>query len=273
MTRDELNTLTFQSTLPARGATRPSAQRAASSIVFQSTLPARGATQDAKKWAQIISQFQSTLPARGATPLRLATLATPSNFNPRSPHGERRCLCNLRIAIVKFQSTLPARGATPRRGRTRRRNGISIHAPRTGSDACRGLRCPCSIISIHAPRTGSDPARWRTSCGARRFQSTLPARGATTFRRGAAQPSASISIHAPRTGSDHAGGTKACAGCEISIHAPRTGSDPIKQRTDLGARYFNPRSPHGERLTSFKILLMYHRFQSTLPARGATLAI
>ena len=35
----------------------------------------------------------------------------------------------------------------------------------------------------------------------------------------------------------------------ISIHAPRTGSDADKQRFDLGAGYFNPRSPHGERLT------------------------
>ena len=34
--------------------------------------------------------------------------------------------------------------------------------------------------------------------------------------------------------------------------------------------YFNPRSPHGERLILMRILSVLHRFQSTLPAWGAT---
>ena len=57
------------------------------------------------------------------------------HFNPRSPHGERlkaRCFPG-----VSFQ--------------------ISIHAPRTGSDAaCGGVNVGLREISIHAPRTGSD---------------------------------------------------------------------------------------------------------------------
>ena len=58
--------LKFQSTLPARGATRrkryPTQEQE-----FQSTLPARGAT---KKRNDLVARgliFQSTLPARGAT--------------------------------------------------------------------------------------------------------------------------------------------------------------------------------------------------------------
>ena len=124
----------FQSTLPARGATfcadhyqfvraisihaprsgsDPCARADLEALrQFQSTLPARGATilhepeepQDA---------FQSTLPARGATPVGVRWLRALRDFNPRSPHGERRQTvrfgCPLRIA---FQSTLPARGAT-----------------------------------------------------------------------------------------------------------------------------------------------------------------
>ena len=80
-------------------------------------------------------------------------------------------------------------------------------------------------ISIHAPRTGSDPAGQPVAGNRKIFQSTLPARGATTSR-------------------------KAENGHEkISIHAPRTGSDvPIALRTTR-LRNFNPRSPHGERLT------------------------
>ena len=79
----------FQSTLPARGATGEQAYRVAMGT-FQSTLPARGATTWRRADARS-SGFQSTLPARGATS------ATPfglrkswKNFNPRSPHGERR---------------------------------------------------------------------------------------------------------------------------------------------------------------------------------------
>ena len=79
---------TFQSTLPARGATQQRiayftallisihAPRTGSDIfckstpdsfaIFQSTLPARGATQaDSQQGTELL--FQSTLPARGAT--------------------------------------------------------------------------------------------------------------------------------------------------------------------------------------------------------------
>ena len=67
----------------------------------------------------------------------LPSTPTPRYFNPRSPHGERRRFNPPDESRSRFQSTLPARGATPRRGRTRRRNGISIHAPRTGSDCAK----------------------------------------------------------------------------------------------------------------------------------------
>ena len=40
-------------------------------------------------------------------------LASPaSDFNPRSPHGERRRGCGCNCLLGLFQSTLPARGAT-----------------------------------------------------------------------------------------------------------------------------------------------------------------
>ena len=47
---------------------------------------------------------------------------------------------------ILFQSTLPARGATPASGRDRRCSGISIHAPRTGSDLIRSAHM---YISLH----------------------------------------------------------------------------------------------------------------------------
>ena len=57
-----------------------------------------------------------------------------------------------------------------------------------------------------------------------KFQSTLPARGATV---------AAIQYQAD---------------CRISIHAPRTGSDLNFFSIFNSSSYFNPRSPHGERL-------------------------
>ena len=100
-------------------------------------------------------------------------------------------------------------------------------------------------ISIHAPRTGSDPA----GC----------------WRRGRGR----ISIHAPRTGSDgdFSSGNK---NLEISIHAPRTGSDSSGTSGSGNQYHFNPRSPHGERRDPSYPVLVALEFQSTLPARGAT---
>ena len=195
------------------------------------------------------------------------------NFNPRSPHGERLADSHSRMRRMIFQSTLPARGATRGGGDdVGRVAAISIHAPRTGSDAVAdALEAMSEGISIHAPRTGSDTrTAWRTPPRFL-FQSTLPARGATT----------GLSI----TGSTET----------ISIHAPRTGSDPQSLLTGKPSPYFNPRSPHGERqpglFTSPVIFLNFNprsphgerrfrgvlvfrdaSFQSTLPARGATRA-
>ena len=100
------------------------------------------------------------------------------------------------------------------------------------------------------------------------FQSTLPARGATR-RRLAPALRVEISIHAPRTGSDTDGDAQAPPR-KISIHAPRTGSDRARPGGTEEQKYFNPRSPHGERLQPLRVVQPVCRFQSTLPARGAT---
>ena len=172
--------LPFQSTLPARGATRPQPADAHGSR-FQSTLPARGATRRGKHFFAIC-RFQSTLPARGAT--------------RRGKHF---------FAICRFQSTLPARGATnPRRNHARQQIYFNPRSPH-GERRARNQRTPTGAdfnprsphgerhsiidyqsagftISIHAPRTGSDVVVKVPICRAAEFQSTLPARGATSAR-------------------------------------------------------------------------------------------
>ena len=218
-------------------------------VEFQSTLPARGATPASDRAQPGERRFQSTLPARGATNPRRNHARQQIYFNPRSPHGERRTAGRAPEKEGTFQSTLPARGATLHEAPRAQRRRISIHAPRTGSDGDFVAQCPQrEDISIHAPRTGSDGFRRampaargyfnpRSPHGERRlskrrrksaqaFQSTLPARGATPWASAARGRS------------------------RISIHAPRTGSDSPAPAALRPSPYFNPRSPHGERLSS-----------------------
>ena len=283
---------TFQSTLPARGATFVFRQKY-QHPVFQSTLPARGATASpwtspvgamisihaprtgsdrrAEAQARQTAQFQSTLPARGATRNRIFWLRLTPAFQSTLPaRGATRILIGL-INQSKFQSTLPARGATR--------------------------------------------AAFGSAAGVTGFQSTLPARGATRGRRGipprprhfnprsphgerhcldyAADVTTKISIHAPRTGSDDMW-RNAVHDKSISIHAPRTGSDEIIRpcnggtvfQSTLPARgatgrmgvYHQTRwiSIHAPRTGSDIIIDAFKpprfTFQSTLPARGATSA-
>ena len=77
------------------------------------------------------------------------------------------------------------------------------------------------------------------------FQSTLPARGATSATRrvlhnGNFNPR---SPHGERLRAYRAAQFVA----QISIHAPRTGSDMRARWTSCLPKHFNPRSPHGER--------------------------
>ena len=87
---------------------------------FQSTLPVRGATNIALQQYRR-NQFQSTLPVRGATFLMASW-----------------------VRYALFQSTLPVRGATQLQQRGLAFVGISIHAPREGSDTYCYFLCAVS---------------------------------------------------------------------------------------------------------------------------------
>ena len=95
--------------------------------------PRTGSDFKAENLSSDTHGFQPTLPARGATTSSAVLPCIAPNFNPRSPHGERRL-------------------QVPRH----RRRDISTHAPRTGSDPPAACRCQTPPISTHAPRTGSD---------------------------------------------------------------------------------------------------------------------
>ena len=84
-------------------------------------------------------------------------MPTLTDFNPRSPCGERR----------EFHFEWEPM------------HEISIHAPRVGSDGGSAKRADAVNISIHAPRVGSD-GQWEDAYEPEpEFQSTLPVWGAT----------------------------------------------------------------------------------------------
>ena len=125
----------FQSTLPARGATRWT-HTSTRTRKISIHAPRTGSDVFCPRFLYASFVFQSTLPARGAT------------FATRE--GELSAI---------FQSTLPARGATYQTLLQRGWFTISIHAPRTGSDNFESVLFVQMYISIHAPRTGSDNRR------------------------------------------------------------------------------------------------------------------
>ena len=171
---------------------------------------------------------------------------------------------------------------------------ISIPAPRVGSDCLFvGVR-PRISISIPAPRVGSDifPAAGclavmnfnpRSPCGERplldrvvmpeiTFQSPLPVWGATHCH-GRGWCRRVISIPAPRVGSDFGLPDYASKATEISIPAPRVGSDPLMRSVSPAARYFNPRSPCGERRLGRSSLFLREKISIPAPRVGSDFGV
>ena len=190
--------------------------------------------------------FQSTLPLRGATGYVSPWSPMGRHFNPRSPYGERPGKAGKVGKEAQFQSTLPLRGATIcRAGGDRPAHNFNPRSPYGERQVFPGQK----VIN-------------------KEFQSTLPLRGAT-MKRASRRPKSCISIHAPLTGSDPSG-FLLFRNFHISIHAPLTGSDHPSSRRCWNPGDFNPRSPYGERLSSFVFSFISSVFQSTLPLRGAT---
>ena len=162
--------------------------------------PRAGSDSPAVGSALSYPTFQSTLPVRGATSAE-----------------------NTRVSQEQISIHAPRAGSDIFSISTQERSSISIHAPRAGSDRVSAESSRVATISIHAPRAGSDdngnnkttPSsdfNPRSPCGERhhhipdayydrRFQSTLPVRGATCMSASHSVRER-ISIHAPRAGSD-----------------------------------------------------------------------
>ena len=96
---------------PRTGSDASASAPAYTKIVFQPTLPARGATWT--RWAaySTAGNFNPRSP-HGERRTRWIPCPATAYFNPRSPHGERPYIDEHDALWEKFQPTLPARGAT-----------------------------------------------------------------------------------------------------------------------------------------------------------------
>ena len=226
---------------PREGCDRGLQQRLWLWLLFQSTHPARGATKEGRAYRALTTKFQSTHP-EGCDFHRFAICTYLHHFHPRTParcdrsglclyhretvisiHAPRECdskINGVSATTVKFPIHAPARGATrgcychawvqgvfqsthPARGATPRKNGIfglpRYFNPRTPRGDKRLCVCSCAYFNPRTPRGVRHDTRWRdirtltfqsthprgvrlwASCAIRktRFQSTHPARGAT----------------------------------------------------------------------------------------------
>ena len=123
-----------------------------------STHAPRTGSDDMRSYAYAVGkEFQPTLPARGATSSACARTRRHTDFNPRSPHGERRAETVYACFRGQFQPTLPARGATLTRRLSTTTSRFQPTLPARGATRATQRVCGSSLaISTHAPRTGSD---------------------------------------------------------------------------------------------------------------------
>ena len=174
--RQDTRYVLFQSTLPMRGATGFYDSNNIYYGIFQSTLPMRGATQLSQDGGssrgisihaphagsdccvrRIRAPIEISIhaPHAGSDPPGYTLIAQGSDFNPRSPCGERlrRTEASAHHRYFNPRSPCGERHGTVPGCRYIR---ISIHAPHAGSDCPRIPSSRLHLISIHAPHAGSD---------------------------------------------------------------------------------------------------------------------
>ena len=233
----------FQSTRPARGATAACAQTAWSAKVsihapragrdataldianqVDVSIHAPRAGRDEKLGCAIqFSKVSIHAPRAGRDNVSRALLKRRTGFNPRAPRGARQRNSALPPLFRSFQSTRPARGATDSWFLTAQTCRVSIHAPRAGRDAVSAQASRAAPVSIHAPRAGRDPLARISTSHCEVFQSTRPARGATSCQWRWRKWKESFNPRAPR------------------------GARQMNRATPQSRKRFNPRAPRGAR--------------------------
>ena len=219
--------------------------------LFQSTLPARGATRGQQSAGLLVHYFNPRSP-HGERPLQCFRLGQGRHFNPRSPHGERRFSRFLPRFAVIISIHAPRTGSDhPALRRASESLPISIHAPRTGSDD--GSRRHFEKRGNFNPRSphGERRADVKLTLKQCSFQSTLPARGATdrvelkdrAFLFQSTLPARGATLELLKTAVYQS----------FQSTLPARGATLIRWVCCRGFFHFNPRSPHGERLRRVRL--------------------
>ena len=150
----------FQSTLPVWGATPCTGQLLHRRRYFNPRSPC-----GERPYAPLFSLRRRLIsihaPRVGSDFSQRLTQASTYHFNPRSPCGERLPFRSVCLLIFQFQSTLPVWGATLRLGPPQLIPGISIHAPRVGSDT-KSVNLPSTNFNFNP----------RSPCGERQQRCT-----------------------------------------------------------------------------------------------------
>ena len=196
--------------------------------------------------SSIVCDFNPRSPDGERPAYRMRFEVHPNDFNPRSPDGERPSSSSLVPVLWDFNPRSPdgERLADPLARLAFR--GISIHAPRMGSDRGqrrhrphrpdfnprspdgerpRAPRCSTRTSRYFNPRSpdGERRLRHRNTMVTEKFQSTLPGWGATeSWFEGDGLCSFQSTL--PGWGATRAV-VRAVPKVAISIHAPRMGSD------------------------------------------------
>ena len=194
-------------------------------MVFQSTPPARGATKTHAA-GPVLQLYFNPRPPRGGRLVAMAWTVRRKAISIHAPRegGDSSRLCQFYVDTA-FQSTPPARGATRQPGEpVQHRPNFNPRPPRGGRPKLMPLDLSSSFISIHAPREGGDLWRWHGPCAGRQFQSTPPARGATPAVCANSTWTPHFNPRPPRGGRP-ASPENLYNIAPISIHAPREGGD------------------------------------------------
>ena len=123
----------FQSTLPVGGATLVNRLTSRPDVISIHA-PRGGSDPIYGKRPTCAIYFNPRSPWGERHWFRVYNFPVTQHFNPRSPWGERLSTAVCRSTDNIFQSTLPVGGATTARSGWTGHGGISIHAPRGGSD-------------------------------------------------------------------------------------------------------------------------------------------
>ena len=248
--RDFLNQR-FQSTLPVGGATAypPYASQL---VIISIHAPRGGSDHHHQSNRNRTNQISIHAPRGGSDFILRQHIVIQSDFNPRSPWGERPKEMVITISGDDFNPRSPWGERRASHSTNIAVAGISIHAPRGGSDMLVLWLAPtCMYFNPRSPwgerhpgyRFGSRDSHFnpRSPWGERPNHTTKME--VTTYFN-------------PRSPWGERPGAfwRRKIRFLISIHAPRGGSDRSGIKIWRYKPYFNPRSPWGERLCAAGIL-------------------